>query len=274
MIALIGVMLGFVIVVGVLTTGDGLLSPAFFFLVGVFMVVNSAALLHLKSIAPTKAAATRRVRHTISTGDVPNVEVRLRRHTDMYGLVTFVVLLALTVAAAASAFHAGHPLLGALVSVLALPIVPVIIETMTTWKCRRALVLTPEALTIEHSRDRITLDWDDLEGVEVDTRHVRIQGIIPFRYGYVVARPKVDAASLEVEPRRRVRILPRRYRRSGILISTWLLDHPERVRQLLDAMRCPSGRGRPGQRRLEILSSATDYLTADARFPATSTSGD
>lgn len=191
---------------------------------------------------------------------------------EVFGAHVLLCLFALLVEAAVAAIRAGHSLLGALASVLAVPIVPVIVETVTTWRCRRALVLTPETLAIELGSDRLTLVWDDVDSVDMDVRTVRIQSIIPFRYAYVVVRPKAGPTSLAVTPRRRFRVLPRHFQRDGILISTMLLDRPERVRQLLDTMRRPRGRN-PAQQRQDILSSAVGHLTAEARVSESSTAG-
>ncbi|MEI7054254.1 hypothetical protein WBG06_00435 [Nocardioides sp. CCNWLW239] len=259
--ALFGVALGLTFVVGFLATGDGdLVSPAFFITFGVFVIACGVNLLLNKGIGPTRSAAARRIRHPIRSCGVPAVEIRLRRAAEVFGAILFLCLFALVVETAAAAIQAGHPLLGALVSLLAILIVPVIVETVTTWRCRRALVLTPETLAIERGSDRITLAWDDLESVEMDVRTVRIQRIIPFRYAYVLIRLKAGPTSLAVTPRRRLRILPRRYERDGILISTVLLDRPERVRHLLDTMRHRPRHGDPEQQRQDLLSSAVGYL--------------
>lgn len=272
-LALLGLALGLVFIVGVLATGESVLvSPAFSLTFGFFLIVGGAGLLLIKSIGPTRSAVARRIRHTIGPGGVPAVEVHLRRVVEVFGALVLLCLFALLVEAAVAAIHAGHPLLGALASVLAVPVVPVIVETVTTWRCRRALVLTPETLAIELGSDRITLVWDDVDSVDMDVRTVRIQSIIPFRYAYVVVRTKEGPTSLAVTPRRRFRVLPRHFQRDGILISTMLLDRPERVRQLLDTMRRPRGRN-PAQQRQDILSSAVGHLTAEARVSESSTAG-
>lgn len=273
-LALLNIMLGLTFIVGVAAGQSAPVSPAFFITFGLFLIVGGVSMALVKSIGTTRSAAARRIRHTIGPGGVPAVEVRLRRAVEVFGAFVLLCLLALVVEAAAAAIHAGHPLLAALVSVFGVPIVPVIVETVTTWRRRRALVLTPQTLAIELSSDRNTLDWGDVDSVDMDVRTVRIQGIIPFRYAYVVVRPKADPASLTVTPRRRFRILPRRFQRDGILISTMVLDRPERVRHLLDTMRRRPRRGNPEQQRQDILSSAVDFLAADARVSEPSTAGD
>lgn len=261
-LALLSIMLGLAFIVGVTTGQSAPVSPAFFITFAIFLIVCGAGLLLIKSVGPTRSAAARRIRHTIGPDGVPAVEVRLRRVAEVFGALVILCLFALVVGAAAAVTHAGHPLLAALVGVLAVPMVPVIIETVATWRCRRALVLTPETLAIELGSDRVTLGWDDVDSVDMDVRTVRIQGIIPFRYAYVVVWPKVGAAPLAVAPRRRFRIRPRRFQRDGILIDTTLLDRPERVRHLLDTMSRRPRRGKPEQQRRDILSTAVDYMTA------------
>lgn len=274
-LALLCAGLGLSFILGVLVTEeDVFISPAFFTTFAILLIVGGAGLLLIKSIGPTKSAAARRIRHTVGPSGVPGLEVRLRRVTEVFGALVLVCLFALLVEAAAAAIDAGNPLLGILVGVLAVPIVPVIIDTVTTWPCRRALVLTPETLAIELGSDSITLGWDDVDSVDMDVRTVRIKGIIPFRYAYVVVRPKAGATSLAVAPRRRFRIGSRRFHRDGILISTLLLDRPERVRDLLDTMSRQPCRGKPEQQRQDILSSAVGYLTTEARLSARSTAGD
>lgn len=273
-LALLSVAFGLAFILGVLATDeDVLVSLAFSVTFALFLIVGGAGLLLIKSVGPTKSAAVRRIRPTVDPGGVPGVEVRLRRVTEVFGALVFICLFALVVEAASAAIDAGHALLGALVSLPGVPIVPVIVETVTTWRCRRALVLTPETLAIELGSDRITLVWDDVDSVDMDVRTVRIRGIIPFRYAYVVVRLKAGPDSLVVAPRRRFRMLPRRFQRDGILISTMLLDRPERVRHLLDTMRSRPLRGNPEQQRQHILSSAVGYLSADDRVSETSTAG-
>lgn len=198
---------------------------------------------------------TRRLEGTGGAG----IEIRLRRGPGMCGelmLVCFVVMLC---HCAGLAFRGGIVALGMPLALLAGFFAVVVVDHGLVLRLRRAVLITPENLTVELGGEVVSVGWKDIHldmfeqvstpnGITVTNRFIEISA-------------RGGALSWSAKRRHQIRFLPKRWRRKVIRVGFWLFDHPERVLTTLTSM-C---RQRDEVSRRVVLANVSTlaYLTGD-----------
>lgn len=222
---------------------------------GVMFVLLAICVQLMKGVRVGNSRAHRRVRRMDGGG----IEVRLRRGPGICGelmLVCFVVLLCQF---AGLAFLDGAIVVAVLCAGLAAFFAVVVADHALTMTMRRALLITPERLTIELAGEVVSVAWQEIR-VDMFEQVSNHEGItVTNRFVEVTARR--DAPSWETTRRHRIRLLPRRWRRQVVRVGFWLLDHPERVITTLTSLR---RRRNDDARRVALSNDVTlAYLTGD-----------
>ncbi|GGR54572.1 hypothetical protein J2S40_002647 [Nocardioides luteus] len=163
----------------------------------------------------------------------PGIEIRLRRAPGICGelmLVCFVVLLCQV---AGLSFRGGSAVLGVVWTVIAAFFAVVTTDHLLTITARRALLLTPEKLTVEIAGEVVSVAWSEVRfGVfEQTSTHKGITSTNRF----LEITPDHRAPTWS-SARRRMRLTPKLWRQEILRVGFWLFDHPDRVLATLKAL--------------------------------------
>lgn len=185
------------------------------------------------------------------------IEIRFRRGPGICGelmLVCFVVLLC---QCAGLAFRDGLLVLGAALTLLAMFFVVIVVDHVLNLRLRRALMITPERLTVDLGGQVVSVAWKEIH-VDIFEQVSTPEGITVTNR-FLEVTPRRGAPSWSTTRRHRIRLLPDRWRQKAIRVGVWLFDHPERVLVLLTSMR----RQRDERARQVVLAneSTMAYLT-------------
>ncbi|MBB3090974.1 hypothetical protein [Nocardioides albus] len=257
LLSLANLLFGLLLCVGFLVADGAELGPYLIGVTcGVMFVLLAVAVQLMKGVRLGDRRAQRRIRR--SDGGA-GIEIRLRRGPGICGelmLVCFVVMLCQF---AGLAFRGGLNVVGVLSAGFAVFFAVVVVDHALTMTMRRALLITPESLTIELAGEVVTVAWKEIrvDVVEEVTRH----DMIPVTNRFLEFTARRDAPSWSNTRRHRIRLVPRRWRRKAIRVGFWLLDDPERVVKTLTSLR----RRRDDNARRVVLSNGSTlaYLTGE-----------
>jgi hypothetical protein len=135
----------------------------------------------------------------------------------------------------ALAFRDGPWVLGALLTLFAMFFVVVVVDHVLTLRLRRALLITPERLTVELGGQVVSVGWKEIH-VDIFEQVSTPEGITVTNR-FLEVTPRRGAPSWSTTRRHRLRLLPNRWRQKVLRIGVWLFDHPERVLATLTSMR-------------------------------------
>lgn len=257
LLSLVHLLFGLGLCVGFLAADGGEYGP---YLIGVtcgVMVVLLAICVQMMKGVRIGGRGTHRRIQRMDGG--AGIEIRLRRGPGTCGelmLVCFVVMLC---QCAGLAFRDGLLVLGAALTLLAMFFVVIVVDHVLNLRLRRALMITPERLTVDLGGQVVSVAWKEIhvdifeqvstpEGITVTNRFLEIT-------------PRRGAPSWSTTRRHRIQLLPNRWRQKAVRVGIWLFDHPERVLTTLTSMR----RQRDERARQIVLAneSTMEYLTGD-----------
>lgn len=257
LLSLANLLFGLLLCVGFLVADDGENGPYLIGVTcGVMFVLLAVCVQMMKGVRLGDRRAQRRIRPMEGgTG----IEIRLRRGPGICGELMLVCFVGMLCQFAGLAFRDGLIGVGALSTVFAVFFAVVVVDHALTMTMRRALLITPESLTVELSGEVVTVAWKEIrvDVVEEVSRHELIA--VTNRFLEIAARR--DAASWSSTRRHQLRLLPKRWRRKTVRVGFWLLDRPERVAKTLTSLR----RRRDDDARRAVLSNGTTmaYLLGD-----------
>lgn len=257
LLSLANLLFGLVLCVGFLVADGGENGP---YLIGVtcgtMFVLLAVAVQMMKGVRLGNRGAQRRIR---PMDDGAGIEIRLRRGPGICGELMLVCLVGMLCQFAGLSFRDGANVIGVLSAAFAAFFAVVVVDHALTMTLRRALLITPESLTVELSGEVVTVAWKEIrvDVVEEVSRHELIA--VTNRFLEITARR--DAASWSSTRRHQLRLLPRRWRRKAVRVGFWLLDRPERVAKTLTSLR----RRRDDNARRTVLSNGATlaYLTGN-----------
>lgn len=257
LLSLANMLLGLVLCVGFLAADGGENGPYLIGVTcGVMFVLLAVAAQMTKGVRLGDGRAQRRIRRM--DGDA-GIEIRLRRGPGICGELMLVCFVGMLCQFAGLAFRGGLNVIGTLAAAFAVFFAVVVVDHALTMTMRRALLITPESLTVELAGEVVTVAWREIrvDVVEEVTNHDMIE--VTNRFLEITARR--DAPSWSTTRGHRLRLLPRRWRRKAVRVGFWLLDRPERVVTTLTSLR----RRRDDNARRVVLSNGATlaYLTGD-----------
>lgn len=170
-------------------------------------------------------------------------------------LVCFVLMLCQF---AGLSLRDGLVVIGVLCTALAVFFAVVVVDHALTLGMRRALLITPESLTLELAGEVVVVAWKEIQ-VEV-FEQVSTHEMITVTNRFIEVTPRRDAPSWSTTRRRQIRLLPRRWRRKVVRVGFWLFDHPERVLETLRSLRRQRDEARPA---VLANDSMLAYLAGD-----------
>lgn len=256
LLSLVNLLLGLALCVGSVAADGGEFGPYLIGVTcGVMFVLLAIGVQLMKGVRIGARSAHRRVRRLDGGG----IEIRLRRGPGICGELMLVCFVGMLCQFAGLAFRDGLLVVGVLCTGLAAFFAVVVADHALTMTMRRALLITPERLTLELAGEVVSVAWREIR-VGMFEQVSNHEGItVTNRFVEVTARR--DAPSWETTRRHRIRLLPRRWRRQVVRVGFWLLDHPERVITTLTSLR---RRRDDNARRVALSNDVTlAYLTGD-----------
>lgn len=257
LLSLVNLLCGLLACVGFLVADGGENGP---YLIGVtcgaMFVLLAVAVQMMKGVRLGDRRAQRRIRRL--DGGV-GIEIRLRRGPGICGELMLVCFVGMLCQFAGLSFRHGLIAIGVLSAGFATFFAVVVVDHALTMTMRRALVITPESLTVELAGEVVTVAWKEIrvDVVEETTTHE----MVAVTNRFLEITPRRDAPSWSTTRRHRIRLMPRRWRRRTVRFGFWLLDRPARVVKTLTSLR----RRRDDNARRVVLSNGATlaYLTGD-----------
>jgi hypothetical protein len=264
LLSVVNLLFGLALGVGAMAADGGAYGPYLIGVTcGVMFVLLSVCVQMMKGVRIVDRAHRRIRRMEGNAG----IEIRLRRGPGMCGELMLVCFVGMLCQLAGLSFRSDLVVTGVLCTVLAGFFAVVVVDHALTIPMRRALLITPESLTVELAGEVVTMAWREMR-VDVFEQVSTHKGFTVTNR-FLEVTPTRDAPSWSTTRRHQVRLLPRRWRRKVVRVGFWLLDDPERVLKTLTSLR---KRQDDNARRVALSNDVTlAYLTghlAESPLPA------